>query len=107
MIETDIERENGIAIVHPNGDIVASSVPALRASLRELLTSGVKEIKIDLQQVKMVDSTGLGLLISTFNSLRKTDGVFSIVHTSDEIMRFFQAMRLPQHFSVSGTSAEQ
>jgi anti-sigma B factor antagonist len=98
-----IEREESKATVHAPGDIVASSAGQLRGTLRELVGSGVRELVIDLSEVRMVDSTGLGLLVSTFNSMQKVGGKFSVIHASDELLRFFQAMRLPQHFAVSPT----
>lgn len=103
MAETVIARENGKAIVRPGGDVVAGSAPQLRAELRELLGAGVREVVMDLANVEMVDSTGLGLLVSTYNSLRKIDGQFSVIGVSNEILRFFQTMRLSQHFSISAS----
>jgi anti-anti-sigma regulatory factor len=50
----------------------------------------------------MVDSSGIGLLISAFNSLRKVGGHLAVIHASADILALFQSMRMHQHFSVSG-----
>jgi anti-anti-sigma regulatory factor len=50
----------------------------------------------------MVDSTGLGLLISAHNSISKTGGKLAVIHASKEILDLFRSMRIHQHFSVSG-----
>jgi anti-anti-sigma factor len=95
------------AVVHPAGDVVAASVPELRSALREALANGVLDMAIDFAGVSMVDSTGLGLLISAHNSISKAGGKLAVIHASKEILDLFRSMRIHQHFSVSQTGGEQ
>ena len=98
-----VTREDNKAIVRPAGDdIVAASIPELRAQMREIVAEGIEELVIDLADVRMVDSSGIGLLISAYNSLRKVGGRLAVIHASAEILELFQTMRMHQHFSVSG-----
>jgi anti-sigma B factor antagonist len=106
MADTVVAREDKKAVVSPASDIVAGAAPQLRAALRELLEQGVCDIVMDLTNVRMVDSTGLGLLVSTYNSLRKINGQFSVIAVSPEILKFFQTMRLSQHFSISPAAVD-
>ncbi len=98
-----VTREENKAVVQPGReDIVAASVPDLRTKLRGIVEDGVRELVIDLTGVQMVDSSGIGLLISAYNSLRKVGGRLAVIHASAEILDLFQTMRMHQHFSVSG-----
>jgi anti-sigma B factor antagonist len=98
-----VTREDNKAVVRPAGDnIVAASIPELRSKMREVVSEGIGELVIDLTDVHMVDSSGIGLLISAYNSLRKTGGRLAVTHASAEILELFQTMRMHQHFSVSG-----
>jgi anti-anti-sigma factor len=96
-----IEEENRM-VVRPAGDVVAASVPALRVTMRDIVGKGAREVVVDLANVEMVDSTGIGLLISAHNSLHKLGGRLAVIHASHEIMDLFRTMRIHQHFSVSG-----
>jgi anti-anti-sigma regulatory factor len=51
---------------------------------------------------QMVDSAGIGLLISAHNSLKKAGGELAVINASCDILALFQAMRIHQHFSVTG-----
>ena len=102
MKQLAIRREGDRVIVELEGDIVASSVPALRTALLELVRSGVKTMAVDLGRATMIDSTGLGLLLSAYNSLKALHGAFSVVEVPAEILDLFRTMRLHQHFPVSG-----
>ncbi len=98
-----VTREDNKAVVRPTGDnIVAATLPELRLKLREMLEEGVRELVVDLADIRMVDSSGIGLLMSAFNSLRKVGGQLAVVNASEDLLALFQTMRMHQHFSVSG-----
>jgi anti-sigma B factor antagonist len=97
----EVSRDGESARVMPHGDIVASLVPELRPAIRDLVRSGARSVTVDLGETTMIDSTGLGLLISAFNSLRKVDGRFGLVNASREILSLLQTMRIHQHFEIS------
>lgn len=98
-----VERENDKATVRPAGEsIVAASIPELRLTMKGIVEQGVRDLVIDLTDIKMVDSSGIGLLIAAHNSLRKVGGQIAVIHASGEILELFRTMRMHQHFSVSG-----
>ncbi|SPE37741.1 hypothetical protein SBA3_2700034 [Candidatus Sulfopaludibacter sp. SbA3] len=82
--------------------VVAATVPELRAKMRRLVEAGVRLLVVDFGNVRMVDSAGIGLLLSAHSTLCKLGGRLSVIHASKEILRLLQSMRMHQHFSVSG-----
>ncbi|MEO8658916.1 MAG: STAS domain-containing protein [Bryobacteraceae bacterium] len=90
------------AILCPSGDVVADSETELRRRLRELVASGVRKLTIDLSNVQMMDSAGLGLLIAAHNSLSKSGGELTVIHATHDLLELFRTMRMHQHFSISG-----
>jgi len=102
MANFEIRRESDCATVVPTGDVVASSVRELRPAMRDLVRSGVREMVFDLSETQMIDSTGIGLMLSAYNSMCKMGGKFSVIQASAEVFDLLRAMRLQQHFSVSG-----
>jgi anti-anti-sigma factor len=90
------------ATVKPECDLVAIKLPALRARLREMVAAGIQHLTLDFAGVQAVDSMGIGLLVSTHNSLNKAGGDLSVIHASKDILDLLRTMRIHQHFSVSG-----
>ena len=107
MNTTTITRNEHHATIQPAGDVVASQAAELRTALRGAIADGVTEVTLDFSRVQMVDSSGLGLLISAHNSARKAGGCLSVIHASREIIELFQSMRIHQHFSVTGEPREE
>ncbi|HTC89291.1 MAG TPA: STAS domain-containing protein [Bryobacteraceae bacterium] len=96
-------QELKAAVLQPEGDLVAARLPALRSKLQEMLGAGTVHLTLDLAGAQMVDSAGIGLLISAHNSLKKAGGELTVIHASKDILDLFRTMRIHQHFSVSGS----
>jgi anti-anti-sigma factor len=97
-----VRDKDNRAEIKPNGDVVASSADELRSELKRLIGEGVSELTLNMTGVGVVDSIGLGLLISTHNSLAKAGGKLSVVNVSQDIHELFKNMRLDRHFTVTG-----
>jgi len=95
---TLIERDNDKVTLRPSGkSILAATVPDLRSKLRWIIDDGVCDVVVDLSSVQTVDPSGMELLISAFNSLRKVGGQFSVINASAEILGSYESMRTNQH----------
>lgn len=101
MTSTSVTWTDQEAMVFPAGDVVAACIPELRSTLRETLAKGARQMTIDFTRVEMVDSTGIGLLISAHNSMSKSGGKLAVINASGEILELFHSMRIHQHFPVS------
>ena len=100
---TLVTREDNKAVVQPSGDtMVAATIPELRLKMRDIVGDGVRDLVIDLSGIRMVDSSGLGLLIAAHNSLSKVGGQLAVIHASNDLLELFRSMRMHQHFTVSG-----
>mgnify|MGYP006283576023 CR=1 FL=1 len=96
-----IDRQDGKVIVQPEEDIVASMVDDFSKELKDLVENGETNLALDLQQVKMIDSMGLGALIATHNSLVKRNSQLEVQNVNEDILSLFKTMRLDHHFQIS------
>jgi anti-anti-sigma factor len=95
-------QQNLQSVLALQGNIVAAEVPQLRVQFRALVEGGAPHLVLDLSQVRMVDSMGIGLLISLHNTLKKSGRQLSVIHVSKDILDLFRTMRMHTHFSISG-----
>lgn len=102
VCQTTERQDSAISLIEPGGDLVAARVPAFRARLSGMVAAGTRYLTLDLARVQSVDSVGIGLLVSVHNSLCKAGGELKLIHVSQDILALLQAMRINQHFSVSG-----
>ena len=102
MSTNSIEKIGDKAVITLKQDLVASTVNDLRTMIQEAIKEGIKNISINMSGISVVDSMGIGLLISTKNSLSGVDGTLEVLNIQADIMNLFQSMRLDQHFSLKG-----
>ena len=95
------ERKEKLLLMTLDEDITAASVSTIKDEILGQLDEELSEIHLDLTNVEMVDSTGISLLISIQNSLKKNSGSLSVLNVSDDVAHMFKLMRLDKHFKVS------
>ena len=81
-------------------------VKPFQDTMVSLLESGEKRIVIDLSDVDVMDSSGLGVLILTWDRLRKEDGRFVVVGLRPIMEKLFQRMRFDLLFKIVESEAE-
>ena len=94
-------EEATVKTIKPSNDIVASMAENFKGELLKVIEGGVKELTVDINDIEMIDSVGLGVLIGAHNSLQKNDGVFNVINASENIYKLFKVMRLDRHFKVT------
>ena len=97
-----VTYEGSKAVFLPGEDITASATPAMRSLLKSLVADGIRHLVFDLTNVRVVDSSGIGLLVATHNSLSRLDGKVEVIHASANLVELFKAFRLDKHFTISG-----
>ena len=93
------------ATVSLDGALTLAEAQMLRPRLQQAMAEGISSVVFDLGRSDVVDSSGIGLLIATHNSLKTKGGRLRVVNVSPEILNLFKAMRLDRHFTVEGRQA--
>lgn len=101
MIAT--EKSGDMTTIRPEGKITAANAEDLRKELKELVTSGVLNLTIDLAKIDMMDSKGLAVFIVCQQSLAKNGGGLTVVTDNEDFRGLFRVMRLDEHFTVRGS----
>ncbi|MDY6855633.1 MAG: STAS domain-containing protein [Thermodesulfobacteriota bacterium] len=95
-----IIREEDKITIRPNDNIVASMSHEFREELLSLIEEGEKGLSVDMRDVFMIDSVGIGILVAAHNSLSKYGRKLTVINLSEDIYRLFQTMRLDQHIEI-------
>lgn len=88
------EAAPDIQLVEVSGDLDIDTAPALRHHLEGVLQSGVRKVIVDFANAYYIDSTGISLLLSTWNRLAERSGKLAVVCTVPRIKKVFQIVNL-------------
>jgi len=99
---SEIVNQGNQTIIKPGMDIVASMAEDFKSELLTVINESSAEIVIDLSEVEMVDSVGIGVIIATHNTLNQSDRKLSVINVAKDVYGLFTTMRLNRRFTVEG-----
>jgi len=103
---TDREQ-NGIVILSPKGKIMGGpDASLLHDKLYECIEQKKKKVIVDLSEVDWMNSTGLGILISSYTTLRNSDGMLKLANVTDKIQSLLTITKLVTVFEAYNSVEE-
>jgi anti-sigma B factor antagonist len=98
------KMQGDVAILIISGNMMGGpETSSLHNKVKSLMVDGVKKIVIDLGKVKWMNSSGLGVLMSCWGSLRKEDGNLKLANVSEKIDSLLMITQLIQFFETYET----
>ncbi len=98
----EVQQSNESVLATLDRDVTSTNAQDFRHTIFAIIQTGGKHVVVDLQHVSMVDSTGIGVLISAQNALRAQGGSLKVIQVSSDILRLFKVLRLDAHIAIEG-----
>ena len=84
-----------VVVLDLNGKLTGGpDADTFREVFKSLVDNGKKNIIVNLEKVSWINSTGLGILISGYTSVRKSGGDLVVMHASDRIESILYVTKL-------------
>jgi anti-sigma B factor antagonist len=94
-------EQDGVVILSPKGKIMGGpDASLLHDKLYEYIEQNKKRVVIDLAQVDWMNSTGLGILISGYTTLRNSDGELKLANVTEKIQSLLTITKLVTVFEA-------
>ncbi|ASB90940.1 anti-sigma factor antagonist [Bacillus sonorensis] len=102
-LAVDTKKNDHVIEVNVAGEIDVHSAPALREQLMPLAEEG-RDLRVCLEDVSYMDSTGLGVFVAIYKAVNKTGGSLVLENLSDRLIRLFDITGLKDIIDISGKS---
>lgn len=99
------ERTPTGLLLQPKGDLVASTVEALRAQLLSALEGASGTVALDISRARQIDSLGVTLVLGLFKSCQAKGLAFRVEGAIPDIARVFRLFNLTKFFDVAEVPA--
>ena len=88
-------RVEGVTILEMSGKLMGGpDADVFDETIKTLIHEGHRNVIVNMEKVKWVNSTGLGILISGYTTLRKSGGELKLLKVSDRIENIFIVSKL-------------
>lgn len=100
-MQTGVRQVDGVTVVDLAGRItIGEGNLRLRETVNDLLGKGRSRILLNLGQVEYVDSSGLGELVRSFTTIRKSGGQMKLANANRKVQDLLEATHLHRVFEI-------
>ncbi|MRG87213.1 STAS domain-containing protein [Salinibacillus xinjiangensis] len=102
-LSIDVSEKNDVHEVKLSGEIDVYTAPKLKETILPLTKQKGATVKIDLEKVQYMDSTGLGVFISGLKAAKEYESKLILVNLKDRVFRLFDITGLKEVFTIEDT----
>lgn len=95
-----MEKSSIQATVKPENDLIGTASQDLRRKLQELLDQNKNHILVDMSNISLIDSSGIGVIIGIQNILKGKGGSIYLKNVSADIMKMFSMVHIDKHITI-------
>jgi anti-sigma B factor antagonist len=99
-MEITVRDEGHATLVRMSGELDAVTSPRLSEELDRLLTDGRRRLVLDLEEVTLIDSSGLSALVRLLKQVRGQGGRLGLAALQPSVRRVFDLTRLALSFDL-------
>lgn len=105
-MEIPIEEVEGVAVAAvPVDELDASNSGEFKRDMAAVLQSNSRVV-LDLSQLRFIDSSGLGAMLSCLRQLSGKGGDLKLSSMSKQVRALFELVRMHRIFDIYGTNEE-
>lgn len=99
-MEITVRDQGDVTLVRMSGELDAAASPRLNEALDRLLTDGRRRLVLDLEEVMLIDSSGLSALVRLLKQVRGQGGRLGLAALQPPVRRVFDLTRLARSFDL-------
>jgi anti-sigma B factor antagonist len=103
---TNREMDDVVVLALDGRIVLGEETVALREKVKGLLAEGKKKVVLDLKNVTMIDSSGLGALVAAHSSAKSGGAALRLCNLGSRTNELLQVTRLLTVFEVSDSETE-
>jgi anti-sigma B factor antagonist len=93
-MEFSTSKANGVATLRIAGELDAVTTADLRPSVNALVAERHSRVVVDVSGLRIIDSTGVGAVVSLYKKTREYGGVVTVQGLRDQPLAIFKLLRM-------------
>lgn len=100
-MEIDVRTQDQVKIITLHGKLnLGPALDRTNATIKDLLGAGESRLLLDLQDVTMIDSSGIGLLVRYLTAAKQKGGSLKLLNPSKFALQTLKLVRVLNLFEV-------
>lgn len=99
-MKSSIQRDTELVTLRVEGELDALSAPILRPTIDTLVGEKPKLVVVDLTALRMIDSSGVGAIVSLYKRLKADGGDVRLEGLAGQPLAIFKVLKLDRVFQL-------
>jgi len=100
-LEIDVRKKEEVQVIHLHGDLkIGDPVDSFRQTVEELFGQGDSRIVVNVADVPMIDSSGIGALVRLLTIAKQRGGALKLVNPSKLAVQTLKIVGLLNLFEI-------
>ena len=95
------------ALVTFDSEFSISELKEVKEIIKEIEEKNIVKIMFDFRNVKYIDSSAIGILVTVLKYTRKNQGIFKIYSPGEEVKKILKLVNLDSFFEIVEGKTEQ
>lgn len=100
MLDYEKQERGDVTIFSLKGNLDALTAPSLKKEIEALLAARRVNVVFDLNGLELIDSSGVGAIVSLFKRVRTLQGDVKIARLTGQPAEIFKLLRLDRAFEI-------
>lgn len=100
MLECQKLERGDVTVFALKGNLDALTAPSLKKEMEELISARRVSFIFDLESLELIDSSGVGAILSLFKRVRTLHGDLKIARLKGQPAEIFRLLRLDRAFEI-------
>ncbi len=100
MLEYQKKLDSDITVFSLKGNLDALTAPSLKKEIETLMQERKIHVVFDLKDLDLIDSSGVGAIVSLFKRVRTLQGDVKIARLKGQPSEIFKLLRLDRAFEI-------
>jgi anti-sigma B factor antagonist len=96
-----VEMDGDVTVLHIRGELDALSCSDIRPVLDAIVEDGKRTVVVNLSELRLIDSSGVGAIVSLYKRVRANGGEVRFVGVTAQPLAIFKLLRLDHAFELA------
>ncbi|MEL6188113.1 MAG: STAS domain-containing protein [Myxococcota bacterium] len=106
MLNIERTDREDITVLALEGNLDVLNAPNLKREAEQVVADGRLRVVLDLSRLELVDSSGVGSIVSLFKQVRTRNGDLKIAGLTQQPLTIFKLLRLDKAFDLAPSTQD-
>jgi anti-sigma B factor antagonist len=100
MMTYSFSDQGDVPTLRIDGSLAAMTVVEIRPTIDRIVDMRLRRVVVDLSALSLIDSSGVGAVVSLYKRMRETGGQVQIIGVRDQPLAVFRLLGLDRIFTL-------